>query len=245
MKKYATLFEQGGHRWTIFYFDDVKANHLVATNEYLVQHNDKYLMTDPGGTETFPEVISALGEVVDIKKIDQVFCTHQDPDIFSAIALWLMMKPNIQVYLPSIWISFMLHFGGQKANFIPLHDEGTILNLNGLDLQVIPAHFMHSSGNFHLYDPVAKVLFTGDTGAGLISNAKDFVVRDFDKHIQHIEGFHKRWFGSNEHKNQWCERVKNLGIDFLCPQHGLIYEGAMVETFLDWLYNLRVGIIEY
>ena len=245
MKKYRTMFEQGSHRWSILYYDGAKADHLVATNEYLIQNHNQMIMTDPGGTETFPEIISAIGEIADLDQLNQVFCSHQDPDIFSSIALWLKMKPELKVYIPSIWIGFMLHFGGEQENFIPVHDEGTTISLDGLALQAIPAHFLHSSGNFHLYDPTAKILFSGDTGAALTSDPDDFTVKDFDKHIQHIEAFHKRWFGSNEHKNQWCERVMEMDIDFLCPQHGLVYEGPMVKTFLEWLYDLRVGIIEY
>jgi len=245
MKKHATLFEQGDHRWTIFYFDDVKGDHLIGTNEYLVQNKGHYLMTDPGGTECFPEIIAAVSEVADLSRLDRVFCSHQDPDIFSSVALWLMMKPQLKVYVPHIWVGFMLHFGGYPDTYIPVSDEGMMIDLGNIQLQALPAHYLHSSGNLHLFDATAKVLFTGDTGAALTSDPNDFIVRDFDKHIPHMEKFHQRWFGSNEHKNQWCERVKELDLNYLCPQHGLVFEGPMVAQFLDWLYNLRVGIVQY
>lgn len=243
MKKHATLYEKGDHKWTILFYDDHKEDHLISTNEYLIQHADRYLITDPGGTEVFPEIISALGELVDLEQLEQVFCSHQDPDIFSAVALWLGMKPHLKVYIPHIWLGFLLHFGGTKENFECIQDEGTTISLGGLALQAIPAHYLHSSGNLHLYDPNAKVLFTGDTGAALTSDPEDFVVRDFDKHIPLIEGFHRRWYGSNEHKNQWCERVMKMDVDFLCPQHGLVYEGENVRRFLEWFYDLKVGHI--
>ena len=33
-------------------------------------------------------------------------------------------------------------------------------------MYALPAHFLHSVGNFHIYDPIAKILYTGDLGAG-------------------------------------------------------------------------------
>jgi len=37
-------------------------------------------------------------------------------------------------------------------------------------IKVIPAHFMHSEGNFQFYDPVSKILFSGDMGASIVSH---------------------------------------------------------------------------
>ncbi|OGH02378.1 MAG: flavoprotein [Candidatus Lambdaproteobacteria bacterium RIFOXYD1_FULL_56_27] len=246
MKKFQAFYEKGEHKWFCLYKDLARGKHLIGTKEYLIQNGEKVLLTDPGGTEVFPEIVAAIAEISDFEKIDRVFCSHQDPDIFSAIALWLQIKPELKVYVSKIWLGFMLHFAGTKATFELMSDEGAVINLGGLNLQAIPAHFMHSSGNFHLYDPAAKILFSGDTGAAIIPvDQDDLFVRDFDKHLPLIEGFHRRWFGSNEHKNQWCERVSTLEIDMLCPQHGLIYQGADVPRFIDWLHNLKVGVINY
>ena len=54
----------------------------------------------------------------------------------------------------------MPHFGGQDSTFITIPDPGMTIRLGGLELQAIPAHYLHSSGNFHLYDPKAKILFS-------------------------------------------------------------------------------------
>ena len=59
----------------------------------------------------------------------------------------------------------------------------------------------------------------------------------------HAEGFHKRWMGSNEAKRRWCERVSQMEIDMLCPQHGAIYQGADVPRFINWFDELQVGIV--
>ena len=246
MKKYLPIYEKGDHKWYCLYKDPKRASHLVGTKEYVIQSGSSVLLTDPGGTEVFPEIVSSIAEIVDFAAIDRVFCTHQDPDVFSSIALWLQIKPDLKVYLPKIWLGFMLHFAGAANTFELIPDEGMSIPLGNLNLQAIPAHYVHSSGNFSLYDPEAKILFSGDIGAAIIpKDGDDPFVKNFDAHLPLIEGFHKRWLGSNEHKNQWCERVKELDLNYLCPQHGLVFEGPMVAQFLDWLYNLRVGIVQY
>ena len=139
---------------------------------------------------------------------------------------------------------FQFQIKGYTFELIP--DEGMSIPLGNLNLQAIPAHYVHSSGNFSLYDPEAKILFSGDIGAAIIpKDGDDPFVKNFDAHLPLIEGFHKRWLGTNEHKNQWCERVLELDLDFLAPQHGLIYQGKMIKTFLEWLHDLKVGQIVY
>ena len=117
------------------------------------------------------------------------------------------------------------------------------LTLNGLSLEAVPAHYLHSSGNFHLYDAKARILFSGDVGAALLPPGEDdLFVENFSKHIRHAEGFHRRWMGSNEAKQRWCRRVDSMEIDMLCPQHGAIYQGQDVKRFINWLSDLDVGL---
>src|SRR5574343_293316 len=139
--------------------------------------------------------------------------------------------------------SFIPHFGGTADTFITMPDEGADISLAGLILRAVPAHYLHSSGNFNLYDRVAKILFSGDVGAALLPPGEDgLFVENFDAHIRHAEGCHKRWMGSNEAKRRWCERVSQMEVDMLCPQHGAIYQGADVQRFINWFDELQVGI---
>lgn len=243
MKKLTTIFEENGHRWDVVARDPEKPNYIIDTNEYLITIDGESLLTDPGGMEVFPAVFSAISNHIDPSAIKHLFASHQDPDIISSLSLWLNFNPELKCYLSWLWTSFIPHFGGNDTTFIAIPDEGTVISLGGKQLQAIPAHYLHSSGNFHLYDPYAKILFTGDIGAALIPHDKDYLfVSDFDKHIPYIEGFHRRWMGSNEAKNRWCERVSQLEINMICPQHGAIYKGEQAQQFLEWLSEFEVGI---
>lgn len=243
MKTTHTIFQDGDHKWLAIVRDPQRPNHLIDTNEYLVAHGDAGILLDPGGAEIFPAVFSALAAQFDPSRLTGVFASHQDPDICSSLALWLEFNPGMQCYVSWLWSSFIPHFGGSSETFVPIPDEGMDIPLNGLSLFALPAHYLHSSGNFHLYDRQAKILFCGDVGAALLPPDQDALfVEDFDAHIRHAEGFHKRWMGSNEAKRRWCERVSKMDIDMLCPQHGAIYRGSDVQRFIHWFDELQVGI---
>ena len=54
------------------------------------------------------------------------------------------------------------HFGVfDNSKMVVIEDKGgTIRFRDGVELKIIPAHFLHSTGNFNLYDPVSKILFS-------------------------------------------------------------------------------------
>ena len=244
MKTTRTIFQEGDHKCVAIFRDPNKPNYIIDTNEYLVTHGGQGILVDPGGAEIFPAVFSALSTEYDPSALSAVFASHQDPDICSSLALWLEFNPKMHCYVSWLWGSFIPHFGGNEETFVSIPDEGVDIPLAGLMLQAVPAHYLHSSGNFHLYDKVAKVLFSGDVGAALLPPDMDgLYVENFDAHIRHAEGFHRRWMGSNEAKRRWCERVSKLEIDMLCPQHGAIYKGDDVHRFINWFDELQVGIV--
>lgn len=242
MKKASVIYESGPHKWVAVARDPERPNYLIDTNEYLIVDGEDALLTDPGGSEIFPAVFSAICEVFDPAKIRSLFASHQDPDIISSLGLWLDFNPELKCYLSRLWTTFVPHFGGDDTTFIGLPDEGMDINLGRLVLRAVPAHYLHSSGNFHLYDEKARLLFSGDIGAAMLPvEHSDLFVKDFDRHIRYAEGFHRRFMGSPEAQRRWCERVSSMKIDMLCPQHGAIYQGADVERFINWFAELEVA----
>jgi flavorubredoxin len=242
MKRIQTIFESRDHAWRVIARDPDLPGHIIDTNEYLISCGDRALLTDPGGQEVFPSVFAALSEGFDPRRVEAIFASHQDPDVISSLALWLTFNPQLRCYASWLWGTFIPHFGGDAGTIIPLPDEGADVPLGRLRLRAIPAHYLHSSGNLHLYDPDARILFTGDVGAALLPpSAQGLFVERFDDHVRHAEGFHRRWMGSDEAKRDWCERVSKLPLDMLCPQHGAIYRGADVGRFINWFAELPVG----
>lgn len=236
------LFDNGDLQWIVLARDPNKPDSIIDTNEYLILSSGKGLLLDPGGTEVFPAVLSEVSQVTDIKNIEAYLCSHQDPDIMSSLPLWMALSPNASIYVSWLWGKFIAHFGSHYVDrFIEIPDNGMKIQLGNNEFQCVPAHYCHSSGNFNLYDPTSKILFSGDLGAALLPHDAPLIVEDFDAHIRFMEGFHVRWMPSNEAKNRWVRRVRRLDVDMICPQHGSIIKGKMVHQFLDWLEGLEVG----
>lgn len=237
------LFENNSHTWLMFGRDDEKPDEIIDTNQYIVISNKNALLMDPGGIELFSAMLSAVIKQLPADKITHLFASHQDPDIISSLGLWDQALPSATLHSPWIWESFIKHFGMNNIHYSAIPDEGSSLKIDQVTLDFIPAHYLHSSGNFNVYDAEAKILMSGDIGAALESVDAPLYVEDFDEHISKMKMFHQRWMPSNEAKNDWVSRVRKLDIEMMCPQHGRIFKGDDVKRFLDWFEALEVGVI--
>lgn len=239
------IFDDGEVTWTVFGRDSTKDGKVIDTNEYAITCNDEIMLLDPGGTEIFPYVLSAVAEEMDLKKVKKFLCSHQDPDIFSSLPLWIAICPDAKVYLPWLWSDFISHYGKECADsFVKVPDRGMEVEVGGVKMQILPAHFLHSSGNINLFDPRSKILFSGDIGGALVPLDAPFWVEDFEDHIKYMQKFHERWMPSNTAKNSWIRKVRALKPSMICPQHGSIFKGENVDKFLDWLETIEVGKLE-
>ena len=235
------IYEGPYHEWVVFGRDKDKKEKIIDTNQFMIKTTREAILLDPGGIELFSSMLASVVHHIPVDQITHIFASHQDPDVISSLGLWDKTVPKATLHAPWLWESFLRHFGCNHITYDPIPDEGATLKIEGLELHFIPAHYMHSSGNFSVYDPVAKILFSGDIGAGLNSPDDPLFVEDFTKHIPKIKTFHQRWMPSERAKEKWINRVRKLDIDMICPQHGSIYQGKDVTNFLDWLDSIEVG----
>ena len=233
---------QGDHQWIMFGRDKDKPEKIIDTNQFMIVSNEEAILLDPGGIELFAPMLAAALKFVPIENIKTLFASHQDPDIISSLGLWDQVLVDATIHCSWLWDGFIRHFGMSSIKFEPIRDEGGSVRVGNVELQFIPAHYLHSSGNFNVYDPKAKILFSGDIGACLEAPEAPLEVGDFNEHIPKMKLFHQRWMPSNEAKLNWVRRVRALEIDMMVPQHGRIFTGDSVNQFLNWFENLDVGI---
>ena len=240
-----TLFNENGHQWIVIGRDPEKDSHVIDTNEYVIINRGQAMLLDPGGIQIFPQVLAELAKYVRVEDIRIIFASHQDPDISSSLAMWLDLNPAIETYCSWLWTGFISHFSTGTAielRGIPDHGMRIKIGDHGPDVEAIPAHYCHSSGNFSLYDPTAGILFSGDIGSALVpSHETGLIVTNFDQHIEYMRGFHLRWMPSTSALRSWTHRVRALKPAMICPQHGSVFQGDMVVKLLDWLDTLEVG----
>lgn len=238
----ATKLYDKNHQWIMFGRDPEKPDKILDTNQYMVVSGGKALLLDPGGIELFAPMLAAVLKHIDIDQLQDLFASHQDPDIISSLGMWDQVLTNGRLHAPWIWEGFIRHFGMNNIEYCSIEDEGGSLQIGHVSLQLVPAHYLHSSGNFSVYDREAKILFTGDIGAALEGSGAGLYVEDFDQHIGKMKLFHQRWMPSNEAKQRWIDQVRGLDVEMMLPQHGRIFRGESVGQFLDWFEQLPVGI---
>lgn len=237
-----TLYEQGGHKNVLL--DDYSDGGLaVSANQHVIVDGSEGLILDPGGHKVYAKVMTATMSVLAKARLKHIFLSHQDPDIVAAINGWLMTTDAV-AYVSALWIRFVPHFGLDRLlvdRLIPIPDEGRRIRVGEAELLVLPAHFLHSCGNFQVYDPVSKVLYTGDLGASV--DVEGIEVTDFDAHARHMEPFHRRYMQSKRALRAWARMVRELDVETIAPQHGLLMRGRpMVSRFLTWCEQLECGI---
>lgn len=236
------LFENDQHACVLF--EGFGGGAMISSNQFLIRDGNEAILLDPGGHKVHYHLLASLTDYIPANQLRYLFFSHQDPDIVAAANAWLMVT-DADAYISKLWTRFIPHFGIDELmleRLKPIPDEGMRLPLGNTELVFVPAHFLHSTGNFQVYDPISKILFTGDLGASL---GQDYTeVSDFDAHVQYMEGFHFRYMPSNQVNKSWANMVSGLEIDRIAPQHGAIFPTPeLSRKFIDWIGELP-GAIE-
>lgn len=240
------LFKSGNHR-CIAFNDLVRGDDGVQANQFLILHDQYSALIDPGGALLYTPVSLAVGRYVGLKDLTWILASHQDPDVIGSADRWLMYT-NATIACSQLWGRFVPHSvphyvntGGQdRYHLIP--DRGTDIALGDIQIKALPAHFLHSVGNFHFYDPISKILFSGDLGASMVDRFDPVYVDDFDAHIPSMLGFHRRYMASNRACRVWADMVARMDIEMIVPQHGRPIGGKpAVARFIKWIRDLQCG----
>ena len=246
-----TLFEKDNHH--CLFFTGLVDGEGIPSNQLMIVDGGEAALFDPGGELTFTPLSIALSKHIAIKSsLRYVFASHQDPDIITSLPRWLM-HTDCKVVTSRLWARFLPHlvsdFVSSKMNkslgnrLVELPDEGERIPLGNSYILAVPAHFLHSVGNFHFYDPVSKILFSGDVGAAETGGDDHTPVQNVGAHIPLMEGFHRRYMASNRACRAWVKRVRALDVEMLVPQHGKPFVGKdKVAQFLAWFEQLECGV---
>jgi flavorubredoxin len=234
------------HHACLMYTDLIEEDgQAVQSNQFLIVDHGQGAVLDPGGNLAFNELFLGLSQFFPPQKLSYLVASHADPDIIGSLDRW-MTSTQAQLVISRVWERFAPHFtktGKTDGRVVGVPDAGAKLPLGASALWLLPAHFLHSEGNFHFWDPVSRILFTGDLGVSLVSGAEAAVpVTDLRGHIPKMEGFHRRYMVSNKVLRLWVRMARELDIRMLVPQHGAPIAGRAIGQFFDWAESLMCGV---
>lgn len=240
------LYNKNGHVCLMFSDLVDKDEDAVQCNQFLIASGDRLAIIDPGGNITYNQIFLEKQRRFSSMNLDYIIASHADPDIVASLNKWLV-QTNCKLVVPELWSRFIPHFcsaGNTKGRVVNVPDGGMNIQLGQSEIKALPAHFLHSEGNFQFYDPISKILFSGDMGASMVpSSEAQEPVKDFSEHLPRMQGFHQRYMSSNKICRYWVNMVRQLDVEWIVPQHGSSFKGkAMVNQFLEWVENLECGV---
>ena len=240
------LYNQRGHLCLMFTDLCDEAGEVVQSNQFLIVDGDTGAIIDPGGNLAYGELYLAMTRYFPPQQLSAILASHADPDIIASLDRWMTTTSSAKLYISRIWERFVPHFckpGKTTGRIVGIPDAGTRIRIGRGELIALPAHFLHSEGNFQFYDPVSRILFSGDLGASIISgdDAKK-PVASLAGHMPRMEAFHRRYMVSNKVLRLWAQMARCLPIDMIVPQHGAPMQGAAVQEFIAWAEALPCGV---
>jgi len=237
------LYNDGSHICTVF--RDLVTGEGIQANQFLIFDHEHAALIDPGGELTYSRLFVAISNYVNVQRLKYVLVSHQDPDVVSSVNKWLVGTDS-KIVVPALWARFIPHLtrsGNLADRVITIPDSGINVPLGHFQLQVLPAHFLHAEGNFSFYDPVSRILFSGDIGANFPPAGFDDSIKKLNDILPYMEGFHHRYMSSNRVCRFWVNMIRTLEVDLIVPQHGRAFVGKqVVSDFLRWLERLECGI---
>lgn len=240
------LFNADGHKCLMFTDLFADAGDAVQSNQFLIVDGTTGAIIDPGGNLAYNELYVAMTQHFPPHQLSAIVASHADPDIIASLDRWMTTTATAKVYISRIWERFVPHFckpGKTAGRIVGIPDRGLRIAIGRSELVALPAHFLHSEGNFQFYDPTSRILFSGDLGASMVGghDAQQFVT-SLEGHVRHMEAFHRRYMVSNKVLRYWAHMVRPLDIDMIVPQHGAPMKGAAVAEFIEWVESLACGI---
>ncbi len=224
-------------------FDNFFKGTEVPSNQFLLVNNKWGVLLDPGGNRLFTQLTAEISSYCPPQRLKYIILSHQDPDVGAGLNGWLLITDAV-IAVSELWVRFIPNFAmselsGERVLGIP--DEGAELEFGEAFLQLIPAHFLHSPGNFHVFDKKSGILFTGDLGASIGPEKENISSREeFEQHVAYMAGFHQRYIPHSSACKRWVAIARTLPIKMIVPQHGARFTGEeAVSAFIDWVDQLK------
>jgi flavorubredoxin len=239
------LFNQHGHVCLMFTHLSDEGGQAVQANQFLVIDQEQGAIIDPGGNMAYNELLLTIGRYFPPNKLTEILASHADPDIIASLDRW-MTSTQATLYISKLWERFAPHFckpGKTAGRIVGIPDPGMRIPLGRSEIVALPAHFMHSEGNFQFWDPVSRILFSGDLGVSMGTSAEaGKPITSLGPHLHRMEGFHRRYMVSQKVLRLWTHMARTLPIDMIVPQHGSPLVGEAIPEFLGWIGDLSCGV---
>ncbi|MBF0542323.1 MAG: MBL fold metallo-hydrolase [Nitrospirae bacterium] len=225
--------------WVGFY--DEQAD--LHCNPYLMVDGLDVILFDPGSIPHFSIVMRKIIDLIHPESINHIVASHQDPDICGNLPVMedLINNPELRIITESGCVRLIQHYGINSKYFKVDKNNNKLILKSGRVLEFIPTPYLHSPFAIMTYDIKTKTLFSSDI-FGTVS--KDWeLFKEINSTFKAMKLWHQAIMPSNVILKKCMEKLQDMDIERILPQHGSIIEGsAEVKTAITFLKDLPCGI---
>ncbi len=218
-------------------FADFEAG--FSNNPYLLVDKEEAILFDPGpGHPVFRDLIlQKIKEVVSFERIKYIVVHHQDPDLCGLLPfVENLFAPDLVIVSHPRTALFLPYYGIRK-NILPVGDGDCLELKSGRRIYFYHTPYLHFAGSMVSYDEKTKSLFSSDIFAVFDRKWKLFADESY---IEMAKNFIEHYIGSKDAVMYAFQKLKNLEIKQILPQHGGIIKDN-IDKFLEMLIHTEPG----
>lgn len=209
----------------------------LQCNSYLLIQGGNAVVFDPGSVIDADIVMDKVASLVPLEQLDAIVCSHQDPDLCSAIPLFekhgfkgvICCHERAAMLIAYYGISSPFHTVCTSAFRYKLAD--------GTSIRFLVAPYLHFPGAIMSYLPRQKALISGDLFGSITNQWTLFAGPDY---AEEMKTFHENYMPSHDILKPAMSQLLRYDIDVICPQHGSIIN-TDVRTYIEILRDLPCG----
>lgn len=226
---------------------NVRESGLVC-NPYLIIAGEEAALVDPGSPLDFAVVYENVVQLVPLKHIKYVILQHQDPDFCASLPLF--EQAGLTALLVAHWrAAQIIKYYGVTSEFYILNPQRQQLKFaNGRVLQFIDTPYLHFSGAINTYDRQTKTLLSSDLFGAYTQHCQGLFADETvcgesaDMYMEAIKTFHEHYMPANEIIRPVMDKLLQLDIKIIAPQHGSILRQHIPE-YIKELRELECGTL--
>ncbi|WP_294960457.1 ATP-binding protein [Sulfurimonas sp.] len=216
-------------------------NDPFQCHPYFIKNGDESILIDPGSMLEFNETVRKVKSIADIKSIKYIILHHQDPDLAAAVPEIekLIDRDDLLIVTHSRMSVLIKHYLVSSDYYeIDKHDN-TLITSNGYKLDFLTTPYCHSPGAFVSYEPNTKTLFSGDIFGGIEESWEFYADATY---FEKAKQFHQEYMPSKDIFNYALNKIEQLDIQLIAPQHGSIIKKPYIKNLIEDMKNLDCGL---
>ena len=208
---------------------------------YLIEQGDQSVIIDPGSALIVDEIIKKIDDVVGLRNVRWLVCSHADPDILGALPRMIERGLHPDARIVTHWRdeALIVH-SGLPLPYWRIEEHDWRLELDDRTLEFVFTPYLHFAGAFGTFDPVSGTLFSSDLFGGFTDDKSLFA--SSLEYFEAMRAFHEHYMPNREILDHVIQELRKLPIQRIAPQHGQIIPEGLVTPIMDQLEKLECGI---